>query len=149
MHVEMKNSLTCSFSIILYNIKSVTVKSVCQFTCHFFCQEHCFCSKFIRYLINISHMTLGNDQRMSFTCRSQVQDHTKILILIQCCSRYLAICDLTKNTRFHLSFLLLFSLCIMKCIPDYIASLCIHQLCRDPHSVDNEKQISIFVRNHS
>ena len=36
MHVKMKHSLSCDLSIVLHNIKSITVQCISQFSCHFF-----------------------------------------------------------------------------------------------------------------
>ena len=43
-------------------------------------------------------MFLRKQQRMSSGCRSQIQNHSEILILIQGSGGNLSICNFTKNT---------------------------------------------------
>jgi hypothetical protein len=56
MHMEMKYGLSCNLAIVLHDIKSVTVQSISEFCCHFFCKNHCFRCGFIRKFINIGSM---------------------------------------------------------------------------------------------
>ena len=65
MHMKMKYSLTGNFSIILYNVKPVTVQSVSEPGCHMFGKDHCFSGSLIRKFINIGCMSFWQDQCMS------------------------------------------------------------------------------------
>ena len=101
MHVEMKYSLSGGLTVVLYDVKAVTAQSLSHDPCHFLCQNYGFCGQFLRNLINIGIMSLRQDQGMSPGCRTQIQDHPEIIILVQCCAVPDAIGKITEYTIFH------------------------------------------------
>ena len=96
--MEMKYSLTGSLSVVLYQIKSVCSQRSLHLASHFLCHQNCLLCSLIIQFKQICKMILRQQKRMSSCSRTQIQDHTKFLILIKCGGRNLTIGDLTKNT---------------------------------------------------
>ena len=83
VHMKMEYCLPCCLLIILYDIVTITFQHILQLYSHFLSQQQCFRRKFIVQIIQIAVMLLRNNQRMSFRCRTHIQDYPKVVILMQ------------------------------------------------------------------
>lgn len=83
MHMEMKYRLSCCFAIILHQIKSICSHSLLNLSGYFFGGYQHLGSGLIIQRKQILIMFLRKQQRMSSGCRSQIQNNSEILILIQ------------------------------------------------------------------
>lgn len=92
MHMEVEYRLSCCLTIVLYQIEAIGMKRFRHGCCHFFAENHCFRCGFIRNFINVCKMLFWKNQRMSFRCRSLIQNDTELIVLIQCRGWNFSVC---------------------------------------------------------
>ena len=130
--MEVKYGLSCYFTVVLYDIEAVTSQCFCHGCSHLLCQNHCFRSHLFRDLIQVCVVMFRKDQCMSFCCRTKIQDHTKIIILIQCSGRNISTGNFTENTITHfyspLRFVLFF-LTMIHALSENFQSSCVLFYC--------------------
>ena len=96
--MEVHNCLARCRAVVLDQIQSVCSQFVFHENCHLLRGGQGTGCPFIRNLIKILKVFLGQNQGMSPGRRSHIQNHAIPFILIQGSGRNLSVCYLTENT---------------------------------------------------